>query len=130
MRCTESKPVFKLDETTKGGVMSRLIVLFAVIVCVLATANGQTKPKPKPTPKPAATAAPEPPLPRGNDLKKGTSQAEKAAKVFDEIMGTPDKGIPTDLLNKAECIAVFPTVVKAGFVVGGKAGRGVASCRT
>lgn len=74
--------------------------------------------------------AAEPPLPRGTDLKEGTSQAEKAAKVFGEIMGTPDKGIPTDLLNKAECVAVFPTVVKAGFIVGGKAGRGVASCRT
>src|ERR1044072_3265690 len=45
-------------------------------------------------------------------------------------MGTPDKGIPSDLLNKAECVAVFPSVVKAGFIVGGKAGRGVASCRT
>jgi len=54
----------------------------------------------------------------------------KAAKVFGEIMGTPDKGIPTDLLNKAECVAVFPSVIKAGFIVGGKAGRGVASCRT
>ncbi|HZS44462.1 MAG TPA: lipid-binding SYLF domain-containing protein [Blastocatellia bacterium] len=58
------------------------------------------------------------------------SQSKKAATVFREIMNTPDKGIPRDLLNKAECIAVFPSVLKAGFVFGGQGGRGVASCRT
>ena len=110
--------------------MNRLIVLFVTMVAVIATVSGQKKPKPKPTPQPAAAATAEAPLPRGNDLKDGTEQAQKAAKVFGEIMGTPDKGIPTDLLNKAECVAVFPTVVKVGFIVGGKAGRGVASCRT
>ena len=109
--------------------MNRLI-LFATIVALLTTLSGQ-KTKPTQTPQPAKVAAgAEPALPRGNDLKDGASQAEKAAKVFGEIMGTPDKGIPTDLLNKAECVAVFPSVVKAGFIVGGKAGRGVASCRT
>jgi SH3 domain-containing YSC84-like protein 1 len=111
--------------------MNRLIILFATIVAVLTTVSGQTKPKPTQTPQPAKVAATaEPALPRGDDLKEGASQAEKAAKVFGEIMGTPDKGIPSDLLNKAECVAVFPSVVKAGFIVGGKAGRGVASCRT
>ena len=45
-------------------------------------------------------------------------------------MDTPDKGIPKDLLEKAECVAVFPSVIKAGFIVGGRGGRGVASCRT
>lgn len=111
--------------------MNRLIILFATIVAVLTTVSGQTKPKPKHTPQPAKVAATaEPALPRGNDMKEGAKQAEKAAKVFGEIMGTPDKGIPSDLLNKAECVAVFPSVVKAGFIVGGKAGRGVASCRT
>jgi lipid-binding SYLF domain-containing protein len=58
------------------------------------------------------------------------SQSEKAARVFGEIMGTPDKGIPKDLLDKAECVAVFPSVIKAGFIIGGRGGRGVASCRT
>src|SRR4029453_3785434 len=47
-----------------------------------------------------------------------------------EIMGTPDKGIPRDLLEKAECVAVFPDVVKAGFIIGGQGGGGAASCRT
>jgi lipid-binding SYLF domain-containing protein len=110
--------------------MNRLIILLVTLSLVFATVSGQTKPKPKPSPQPAAATTAEAPLPRGNDLKDGTEQAQKAAKVFGEIMGVPDKGIPTDLLNKAECVAVFPTVVKVGFIVGGKAGRGVASCRT
>ena len=63
-------------------------------------------------------------------LKDQTKQSEKAAKVFNEIMGTPDHAIPSQLLDKAECVAVFPQVLKAGFIVGGRGGRGVASCRT
>src|SRR5262249_12699030 len=42
----------------------------------------------------------------------------------------PDRSIPESVLNKAECIAVFPGVIKGGFIVGGRGGRGVASCRT
>jgi lipid-binding SYLF domain-containing protein len=64
------------------------------------------------------------------NLDDEISQSEKAARVFREIMDTPDKGIPKDLLEKAECVAVFPSVIKAGFIVGGRGGRGVASCRT
>lgn len=63
-------------------------------------------------------------------LKDEINQSEKAAKVFREIMDTPDKDIPRDILEKAECVAVFPDVIKAGFIVGGRGGRGVASCRT
>lgn len=63
-------------------------------------------------------------------LKDEAKQSEKAAKVFGEIMNTPDKGIPRELLDSAECVAVFPSVIKAGFIVGGRGGRGVASCRT
>jgi SH3 domain-containing YSC84-like protein 1 len=63
-------------------------------------------------------------------LKDEAKQSEKAAKVFREIMDTPDKGIPGELLDDAECVAVFPDVIKAGFIVGGCGGRGVASCRT
>ena len=64
------------------------------------------------------------------NLEDEISQSDKAARVFGEIMATPDKGIPKDLLEKAECVAVFPSVLKAGFIVGGRGGRGVASCRT
>jgi lipid-binding SYLF domain-containing protein len=64
------------------------------------------------------------------NLKDEVSQSEKAARVFREIMDTPDKGIPQELLENAECVAVFPSVIKAGFIFGGRGGRGVASCRT
>ncbi len=58
------------------------------------------------------------------------NQAQKASKVFTEIMSKPDKSVPTTLLDKAYCVGVFPQVLKAGFIVGGRGGRGVASCRT
>lgn len=57
-------------------------------------------------------------------------QANKAATVFKEIMDIPEKAIPETVLGKAKCVAVFPDVIKAGFVVGGRGGRGVATCRT
>ncbi|MCI0353124.1 MAG: lipid-binding SYLF domain-containing protein, partial [Acidobacteriales bacterium] len=63
-------------------------------------------------------------------LRDEVSQSERAARVFREIMDTPDKGIPQELLENAECVAVFPSVLKAGFILGGRGGRGVASCRT
>ena len=52
-----------------------------------------------------------------------------AAKAFDEIMSAPDKGIPSSVLDKAECVAVVPGMKKGGFIVGGSFGRGAISCR-
>jgi SH3 domain-containing YSC84-like protein 1 len=52
-----------------------------------------------------------------------------STKVFNEIMATPDKGIPQDLLEKAHCIIIVPGMKQAAFVVGGKYGRGFAVCR-
>jgi len=49
--------------------------------------------------------------------------------VLNEIMQTPDKGIPQDLFAKAECVIILPSVKKAAFVVGGEYGKGFASCR-
>jgi len=63
-------------------------------------------------------------------VKAAATQSVKAAKVFDEIMQTPDKAIPRDLLAHAKAIAVFPHVIKAAFVVGAEGGRGVVSRRT
>lgn len=63
------------------------------------------------------------------DMKDEIEQSQKAATVFTEIMNTPDKAVPQSLLDDAECVAVFPNVIKAGFIVGGRGGRGVASCR-
>lgn len=69
-------------------------------------------------------------LGQSKKLEDEANQAAKAARVLTEIMGAPDKAIPINILDGAECVAVFPDVIKAGFVVGGRGGRGVASCRT
>jgi len=52
-----------------------------------------------------------------------------ATKVFTEVMSTPDKGIPQDLLEKAHCVVIVPGLKQAAFGVGGKFGRGFAVCR-
>jgi lipid-binding SYLF domain-containing protein len=57
-------------------------------------------------------------------------RVESAATVLDEIMATPDKGIPSEILGSAKCVAVVPSLIKGGFVIGGMHGRGVATCRT
>lgn len=52
-----------------------------------------------------------------------------SARVFSEVMKTPDKGIPQDLLAKAACVVIIPGMKKAAFVVGAEYGRGFAECR-
>ena len=54
---------------------------------------------------------------------------QACGEVFKEIMDIPD-GIPKDLLNKAECIIVIPSVLKFAFGIGGDFGRGAITCRT
>jgi len=65
-----------------------------------------------------------------NRLKDATRHSSDAAKVFTEIMNVREKAIPKELLDKAEAIAVFPGVIKAAFIFGGKGGQGVISRRT
>jgi lipid-binding SYLF domain-containing protein len=62
--------------------------------------------------------------------EKEDARLKESYNVMKEILGTPDKGIPRDLLNKAECVVVFPSVKKAAFIVGGSYGRGVITCRS
>jgi lipid-binding SYLF domain-containing protein len=57
-------------------------------------------------------------------------RVESAGTVLDEIQAASDKGIPEEVLGSAECVAVVPTLLKGGFVFGGRYGKGVASCRT
>ena len=61
---------------------------------------------------------------------KAALRAQAAADVLDEIQGAPDKGIPQEVLGSAECVAVVPSLLNGGFIVGGRFGRGLASCRT
>jgi lipid-binding SYLF domain-containing protein len=56
-------------------------------------------------------------------------QLDEAAAVFSEIMATPDRGIPRDLLAKAHCIVIVPGLKTAAFIVGAKYGKGYLSCR-
>ena len=75
----------------------------------------------------ALTAAPM--LAARPDNEKETDRLENAGTVMDEIMNIPDN-IPQDLLDKAECVVVFPSVLKAAFGIGGSYGRGAMVCRT
>ena len=59
-----------------------------------------------------------------------SSRLQASATVLNEIMAAPDKGIPSDILGSAKCVAVVPSLLKGGFVVGGAHGRGMATCRT
>src|SRR6478752_2299884 len=52
-----------------------------------------------------------------------------AAVVFSEVMGAPDKGIPQEMLEHAHCIVIVPELKTAAFIVGGKYGKGILSCR-
>jgi SH3 domain-containing YSC84-like protein 1 len=61
---------------------------------------------------------------------KAVDRVQSSATVLDEIMGAPDKAIPEEVLGSAECVAIVPSLLKGGFIIGARYGRGVASCRT
>jgi len=87
--------------------MKRLLVL-AVVVSFSALALAADEPK----------------------ESKATDRVQSAADVLNEIQSAPDSGVPEEILGHAECVAVVPSMLKGGFIVGAKYGRGVASCRT
>jgi lipid-binding SYLF domain-containing protein len=64
------------------------------------------------------------------DKAKLTERLNNAASVVEQIMATPDKGIPTSILAGAACVVVIPSYKKAAFVVGAQYGQGAATCRT
>ena len=70
-----------------------------------------------------------PAISSARDDEKEADRIENAGHVVKEIMDIPDD-IPQDLIDKAQCIIVFPSVLKAAFIVGGSYGRGVMTCRT
>jgi SH3 domain-containing YSC84-like protein 1 len=87
--------------------MKKLVVLTAVLISTLA-----------------ALADDQPKEPKAMD------RAQAAADVLNEIESAPDSGIPQEILGRAQCVAVVPSMLKGGFIVGAKYGRGLASCRT
>ena len=74
----------------------------------------------------AATLALAPLMAKDNEPAKRLTEA---AAVMSEIMATPDKGIPEDMLGNAHCIVIVPGLKTAAFVVGGKYGKGYMLCR-
>jgi lipid-binding SYLF domain-containing protein len=93
----------------RRGHMKKLLVLW-VVVCLCAAAFAADESEKKDS--------------------KATDRVQAAATVLDEIQSAPDTGIPENVLASAECVAVVPSMLKAGFVFGARYGRGVASCRT
>jgi len=69
------------------------------------------------------------PLLAADAKTKTTGRLDDSASLFSEIMGTPDRSIPQDLLEKSNCIVLVPGLKKAAFGIGGKYGRGFALCR-
>jgi SH3 domain-containing YSC84-like protein 1 len=63
------------------------------------------------------------------DNEKETDRLENAGSVLEEILNIPDN-IPQDLLDKAECVVIFPSVLKLAFGFGGSYGRGAMVCRS
>jgi SH3 domain-containing YSC84-like protein 1 len=66
----------------------------------------------------------------GSAREDSVARLQSSVEVLEAIMATPDKGIPEEVLSNAKCILVMPDLIKGGFIVGGKHGRGVATCRT
>jgi lipid-binding SYLF domain-containing protein len=64
------------------------------------------------------------------DQSKAVDRVKAASEVINDIMATPDKAIPEEVMGSAKCVAVVPSMLKGGFIFGGRYGRGVASCRT
>jgi lipid-binding SYLF domain-containing protein len=88
----------------KTGLMKKGLLLTVVLACAL-------------------------PLLAEDKEEKVDDRIHQSADVMKEILGMPEKGIPRDLLNRAECVIVYPSVKKAAFIVGGSYGRGLITCR-
>src|ERR1700704_1174685 len=66
----------------------------------------------------------------GSAREDSVERLQNSVGVLQAVMATPDKGIPEEVLSNAKCILVVPDLIKGGFILGGKHGRGVATCRT
>jgi lipid-binding SYLF domain-containing protein len=69
------------------------------------------------------------PLQAADTTTKTAERLDDSASLFAEIMSTPDRAIPQELLERAQCVVIVPELKKAAFVVGAKYGRGFAVCR-
>jgi lipid-binding SYLF domain-containing protein len=67
--------------------------------------------------------------PLGLFADTAAERLDESARILHEVMNTPDKGIPQDLMNKAACVVIVPSLKKGAFVVGAEYGKGFATCR-
>src|SRR6201991_4542398 len=114
--------------------LSTRIVLPAALCALAAFApaiktGAQEQATQEPTAERRRRATSPAPSASAKQIKDASKKADSAARVFEQIMGTPDRSIPKDLLDRAEAVAVFPGMLKAGFVVGGRGGSGIISRR-
>ena len=96
--------------------------VFAVALVIPPTDFARQGERERTATKPASNASPK-------QQRDASKKAANASRVFEQIMGAPDRSIPKDLLDRAEAVAVFPGMLKAGFVVGGRGGSGLISRR-
>lgn len=75
------------------------------------------------------TATRPAPSASAKQIKDASKKADSASRAFEKIMGAPDRSIPKDLLDRAEAVAVFPGMLKAGLGIGGRGGSGIISRR-
>jgi SH3 domain-containing YSC84-like protein 1 len=115
------------------------MMLLVSLCSFTLVASGQSQADPATAPAPATPAqTPAASTPAAGPAAQTTDQPESkasdrvqsAADVLNEIESAPDSGIPSEILGNSECVAVVPSMLKGGFIVGAKYGRGLASCRT
>lgn len=68
--------------------------------------------------------------PDRDNMEEHTKRIHEAGVTLHEIMNAGDHGIPEDLIRRAQCVVVVPDLKRAGFIIGGKYGKGVLTCRT
>ena len=66
----------------------------------------------------------------GSAREDAVDRLKESTEVIKAIMAAPDNGIPEEVLENAKCMVVVPNLLKAGFIFGGKHGKGIATCRT
>ncbi len=66
----------------------------------------------------------------GEQHEKAIARLDESGKVLNQLLTTPDSGIPEQVMDNAKCVAVIPSMIKGGFIFGAEHGRGVATCRT
>jgi lipid-binding SYLF domain-containing protein len=103
-------------------------IVLPVALCALAAFTPTTKTSAQDAQRQRTATRPQPSA-SAKQIKDASKKSDSAARVFEQIMGAPDRSIPKDLLDRAEAVAVFPGMLKAGLVVGGRGGSGIISRR-